>query len=224
LFSGTTIESSISTDLDLELSKLIPYRLRSFALNDTSALDPEHGPTFTPLYRMREATGTDPWIGRPIVAAEYDHRSEANENAGKAILFSIPFHDGTSPLSGAILDGNGSGGKFISYALRYFTLGTAPVSSVLPERTTLHPAYPNPFNPISTIQYELPSGTYVRLRIYDLVGREVGNLVDGYMEPGYHSIIWNARDEDGRKLPTGIYIARLATPDYSTSIKMVLLK
>lgn len=122
LFQGTTIESSINTDLDLELSKLIPYRVRSFALNDTSALDPVHGPTFTPFYRMREATGADPWSGRPIIAAEYDHRSAINENAGKAILFSIPLHDGTdfggSYIGGATMEGNGSAGKFISWVLQ----------------------------------------------------------------------------------------------------------
>lgn len=119
LREGMTIESSINTDLDLELSKLIPYRVRSFAINDTSALDPVLGPCFTPLYRMPEATDTDPWIGRPIVAAEYDHRSAIYENAGKAILFSIPLHDGTiSPLDGATMEKNGSAGKFISWVLQ----------------------------------------------------------------------------------------------------------
>ena len=123
LFRGTTIESSINTDLDLELSKLVPYRVQSFAINDTTALDPDHGPYFTPLYRMREATDTDPWTGRPIVAAEYDHRSVINENAGKAILFSIPLHDGTgtggSYIGGATMEGNGSAGKFISWVLQH---------------------------------------------------------------------------------------------------------
>lgn len=123
LFAGTTIESEINTNHDLELSKLIPYRVRSFAINDTSALDPDHGPYYTPLYRMREATGSDPWHGRPIVAAEYDHSSPINESAGKAILFSIPLHDGTdfgeSYLGGATLEGNGSAGKFISWTLQH---------------------------------------------------------------------------------------------------------
>jgi len=122
LRTGTTIESSINTDLDLELSKLILYRVYSFAINDTSALDPDFGPYFTPFYRMREATDTDPWTGRPIIAAEYDHRSAINENAGKAILFSIPLHDGTdyggSYIGGATMEGNGSAGKFISWVLQ----------------------------------------------------------------------------------------------------------
>ena len=91
-------------------------------MNDTSVLDPVFGPYFRPLYRMREATPTDPWAGRPIVAAEYDHRSATNENAGRVILFTIPLHDGTdfggSYLGGATIEGNGSAGKFISWVLQ----------------------------------------------------------------------------------------------------------
>ena len=122
LFSGTIIEavSSISPSLDLKTSKLIPYRFSSFALNDTSALDPVLGPTFTPLYRMAEPSATDPWTGTPIVAAEYNHRSPLpeNMNAGKVILFSVPMHDGTSPDDGATIEGNDSAGKFISWVLQ----------------------------------------------------------------------------------------------------------
>jgi hypothetical protein len=120
LFPETIIESSINSNLDLKTSKTIPYRFSSFALNDTSALDPVLGPTFTPLYRMAEPSGADPWTGTPIVGAEYDHRSPLpeNMNAGKVVLTSIPMHDGTSPEGGATIEGNGSAGKFISWVLQ----------------------------------------------------------------------------------------------------------
>jgi hypothetical protein len=88
----------------------------------------------------------------------------------------------------------------------------------------LHPAYPNPFNPVSTIRYELPQGSDISLIVYDLLGREVARLVNGYMELGYHQAQWDGRDKDGRAVPSGIYIARLATPEFSEAIKMVLLK
>jgi hypothetical protein len=120
MMSGTTILSTINSSLDLELSKINPYRCSSFALNDTSTLDPVLGPTYTPLYRMPEPGGTDPWIGTPIVAAEYDHRSPLpeNVNAGKVVLFTVPMHDGSSPQGGAIMEGNSSAGKFISWVLQ----------------------------------------------------------------------------------------------------------
>ena len=89
----------------------------------------------------------------------------------------------------------------------------------LPEQYLLHTNYPNPFNPTTTIRYGLPQVSEVLLMVYDLLGREVARLVNGAMEAGYHEVQW-----DGRECASGIYIARLMTPEYSKSIKMVLLK
>lgn len=97
-------------------------------------------------------------------------------------------------------------------------------SKVLPQTLALHQNYPNPFNPVSTIRYDLPSGSDVSLVVYDILGREVSKLVDGYLEPGYHHVVWDGRTTAGKEVPSGIYIARLTTPEYSKSIKMVLLK
>lgn len=94
----------------------------------------------------------------------------------------------------------------------------------IPDQFALHQNYPNPFNPTSTIQYDLPEATNVTLVIYDILGREVVRLVDQEMQPGYHQAIWDARNHAGQAMPTGIYIARLVTLEYTQSIKMVLLK
>lgn len=115
LFAGTDLISTISPDLDLRISKLIPYRVKSFALNDTTLLDPVNGPRLTPIYRLPEPVGADHWLGQPVVAAEYDHQSPINDIAGKAILFSMPLHEGTN--NGAFMEGNGSAGKFLSWVL-----------------------------------------------------------------------------------------------------------
>ncbi|UCH63251.1 MAG: T9SS type A sorting domain-containing protein [Fidelibacterota bacterium] len=93
-----------------------------------------------------------------------------------------------------------------------------------PDAYALHPAYPNPFNPVSTVRYDLPQASTVSLAVHDILGREVVRLVESYMEPGYHYAQWNGRDQLGRSVPSGIYIARLVTTEYSKSIKMVLLK
>ena len=94
----------------------------------------------------------------------------------------------------------------------------------LPQSFALHQNYPNPFNPTTTLRFDLPAATHVRIVIYDLLGREVVHLVNGRLEAGYHGLIWNGRDTRGREVPTSIYIARLVTPEYTKSIKMVLLK
>jgi aminopeptidase N len=94
----------------------------------------------------------------------------------------------------------------------------------LPRQVILYSNYPNPFNPVSTIRFELPHSSQVSLIVYDILGREVAQLVDGYTEPGYHQTRWDGRDHSGREVPSGVYIARLVTPEYTKSIKMLLLK
>jgi hypothetical protein len=88
-----------------------------------------------------------------------------------------------------------------------------------PTKYALHHACPNPFNPTTTIRYDLPHASAVSLIVYDLLGQEVAKLVDGTLEPGHHQAQWNAH-----QVPSGVYIARLATLGYNRSIKMLLLK
>ncbi|MFB0515889.1 MAG: T9SS type A sorting domain-containing protein [Candidatus Neomarinimicrobiota bacterium] len=74
--------------------------------------------------------------------------------------------------------------------------------------------YPNPFNPGSTLRYDLPRITDVSLVVYDLLGRELVRLVDSRLGSGYHWAIWNGRTADGDQASAGIYIARLTTPQH----------
>jgi hypothetical protein len=94
----------------------------------------------------------------------------------------------------------------------------------IPITYALHQNYPNPFNPTSTIRYDLPQADEVSLIVHDILGREVIQLVEGFLDPGYHEVQWDGRDQSGRMVPSGIYMARMVTPGYSKSIKMVLLK
>jgi hypothetical protein len=79
--------------------------------------------------------------------------------------------------------------------------------------------YPNPFNPETNITYTLKNSTYVKITIYDRLGREVANLVDGQQTEGEHSIKFNASN-----LPSGIYFYRLKTSEKTEVKKMVLAK
>ena len=89
----------------------------------------------------------------------------------------------------------------------------------IPERFVLNPAYPNPFNPITTISYELPVETDVTLVVLDMMGRKVTVLEDGRHSTGYHSVAWDAT---GRS--SGIYFVKLVTPEYTETQKVMLLK
>ena len=98
------------------------------------------------------------------------------------------------------------------------------VDPALPTVYALHNAYPNPFNPTVTIRYELPEPAEVSLIVYNLLGREVLRLVHGRVDAGYQTAVWNGRTSAGTGAPSGMYIARLVTPKYTKSVKMVLLK
>ena len=84
--------------------------------------------------------------------------------------------------------------------------------------------YPNPFNPTTSIVYEIPEKNKVRIEIYDMLGRKVNSLVNATVPKGRYEIKWNGRDSQGNKLSSGIYIAVMKTGNYQHSIKMNLLK
>lgn len=78
---------------------------------------------------------------------------------------------------------------------------------------------PNPFNPVTTIEYTIPTDEQVKISVYDALGRSVGVLVDEYVTAGTHNVVFDAKG-----LPSGIYFYRMETPQYSTMKKMVVSK
>jgi len=99
-----------------------------------------------------------------------------------------------------------------------------PDYDYLPSAYALHQNYPNPFNPGTTLRFDLPEASDITITVYDLLGREVVRLVGGRFEADYHQVIWDGKTTDGRDAPAGIYIALLSTPQYTRSIKLVLMK
>jgi len=94
----------------------------------------------------------------------------------------------------------------------------------IPVKFSLHPAFPNPFNPITNIRYDLPEASYIDLRVFDLAGREVRTLVRGFDHAGEKSVVWDAKDNNGRSVSAGVYIYRLETAGQVQSQKLILLK
>ena len=83
---------------------------------------------------------------------------------------------------------------------------------------------PNPFNAVTTIRIDLPRALHVALSVYDVSGKLVATIVDRRMTEGPHEIIWNARDERGETVDSGIYFCRLVAGDFVQTKKMVLLR
>ncbi len=95
----------------------------------------------------------------------------------------------------------------------------------LPRVDRLGGCYPNPFNPQTTINYELARRTVVDLRIYDLQGRLVRVLAaNELLDPGVHQADWDGRDGRGSNVAAGIYLYRLVTESFTGSQRMTLLK
>ena len=96
--------------------------------------------------------------------------------------------------------------------------------AVLPTSYSLLQNYPNPFNPTTSISFTLPHRSSVTLTVYDALGRKVATLIQAVEEPGSHSITWDAKDDFGRLVGSGIYYYRLTANTFRAAQKMVLVR
>ncbi|MBN2601746.1 MAG: T9SS type A sorting domain-containing protein, partial [Candidatus Marinimicrobia bacterium] len=102
-------------------------------------------------------------------------------------------------------------------------LGTES-SEKIPERFTLYPNYPNPFNPSTTIRYEVPRHARVELIIFDITGRRIRQLIRSEQQPGYYQTIWNGKNDAEQEVPSGQYFLLMNADGFRSTQKMLLLK
>jgi hypothetical protein len=120
--------------------------------------------------------------------------------------------DPVPPNSGLIVaDGTSYGGALTTTGVEQ--------TSKLPNDYSISQNYPNPFNPSTNIEYSIPSGSFVQLKVYDILGNKVATLVNEEQSAG----IYRA-DFSGINLASGLYIARITSGNFSNSIKMTLMK
>ena len=87
----------------------------------------------------------------------------------------------------------------------------------------LNQNYPNPFNPVTTIGYGLPEESWVKVTIYDLIGREIISLVDQNQRPGKYEVRWNGIDQTENSVPSGIYLYKIESKNFQKVNRMILL-
>jgi hypothetical protein len=95
----------------------------------------------------------------------------------------------------------------------------ARFSSVVPDRYSLSPNYPNPFNPTTTIEFSVPKQGVVVLTIYNALGMRIEVLLNEHLEPGYYRTQWTPRDN-----PSGVYFYQLRTSDFTDTKKLLLVR
>jgi uncharacterized repeat protein (TIGR01451 family) len=173
---------------------------------------------------LTDLTGVSP-DPTPIVAAAYgdSNRVYTLSSFGGINVIDLT----TSPATVSFIPP----GIFRSFAGLAFAPGgittaieSEPDSGDIPGVFAFPGAGPNPFNPSTVLRFNLPVGGMTRLEIYDLKGRLINTLVDGALEAGSHNITWRGVDDDGRRLASGTYLARLRSGDLERTVKMVLAR
>lgn len=104
------------------------------------------------------------------------------------------------------------------------SIATGTGAGVAPALEVLHENRPNPFNPSTSIRYDLVGPSTVNLSVYDAAGRRVTTLVDGFLDAGPHEAHWRGTDEAGRDVPSGVYFARLRANGFAATTKMTLVR
>ncbi len=104
-------------------------------------------------------------------------------------------------------------------------IALSAVGDVVPTRYSLEQNVPNPFNPMTTIYFELPEEAAVRLQVFDISGRLVRNLLNGAsLGAGRQDVVWNGKDEGGQQVAAGVYFYHLSTGSFNETKRMVLVK
>jgi len=99
-----------------------------------------------------------------------------------------------------------------------------PESPPIPTKLALNQNSPNPFNAATTIKYDLPVASEVRVNIYDILGRTVCTLADGKKPAGFHRAIWDGTDFSGMPVSSGVYFVKMTTTNVSRVIRIELIK
>jgi hypothetical protein len=169
---------------------------------------------------INEQTGNNSIMDNPTAAV-------ANYTAGEFPLEIRGNWWGAAPPVGRI---------FIGYVRYWPYLLTAPESGTggrnlveqeetVPSVFRLGYSSPNPFNPVTSVDYDIPAGGgSIDIAVFDVAGRRITTLYSGHHDPGTHRVTWDGRDSRGRSVASGIYFVRLDTREFSASRKMVLLK
>jgi hypothetical protein len=134
---------------------------------------------------------------------------------GATVRFSVLATDGTDTVKV-------TGDDRVLLVNRYEYLSIA--AEGVPLEFALHENYPNPFNPTTTLRFDLPEVSDITLTIYNMLGQKVRTFDYQNTSAGYHSVTWDATNDLGQQVGAGVYLYQLQTKDFVKTRKMVLLK
>ena len=112
----------------------------------------------------------------------------------------------------------------IDYVRIYETSILSTNNKTIPTSLYLHQNFPNPFNPVTTLNYDLPQDSFIKITIYDMLGNVVNNLVNTNQSSGYKSVKWDGANNQGKHASAGVYFYTIQAGVYRQTKKMILLK
>ena len=156
---------------------------------------------------------------------EYGGRSGSRRIENYTVM-SIATIDGTDDVNSALVPSEtGFNKKEMFYVVSFKNSDIAnDGDDILPLKTELEGNFPNPFNPVTTIKYNLSKQENVSLRVYNIRGQLVRTLVDEVQEGGSYSVVWSGESDSGRNMASGLYFYRFEAGEYRAVRRMVLLK
>lgn len=210
---------------DTELSHIIDISLGYLANPDELSVS---GMQDDPEAHLTWIAPPDPVF--PVLRYRIYRRSETDSYAMLSESVSTSYIDNLSSLEGGVYTyyitalysgGESAPSNFVSIAYPFVPSqdGIAPLIV-----NALHPNYPNPFNPHTSISYDLKEKSDVRLNIYNTKGQLVRKLVDEPQSAGHHLIVWNGIDSTGQKVSSGLYLYKIQSGNYSATRKMIMMK
>ena len=113
----------------------------------------------------------------------------------------------------------------MAQAIEWFgDLTSIEETDIIVSKYKLNQNYPNPFNPTTAISYQIPENAHVKLTVYNMLGQEIRTLVDNQQIARSYKATWDATDNFGNSVPSGIYFYSINAGDFSATKKMILLK
>jgi hypothetical protein len=123
-------------------------------------------------------------------------------------------------FAGNFDDGTSKSNCFYGILTRmYATIGINNIGTEIPQRYMLYDAYPNQFNPVTTIKFDLAKSGFVELQVFDILGRKIKTLVNQEMKTGKYTV-----DLNGSDLSSGVYIYKLQADNFASAKKIILIK
>jgi hypothetical protein len=107
----------------------------------------------------------------------------------------------------------------VNFALNQILIGITSISNIIPNEFNLHQNYPNPFNPVTNIKFDIPTSSFVTLKVYDILGKEIASLVNEVKPGGSYMVDFSAS-----ALTSGVYFYRIETESYTETKRMIILK